>query len=454
MQNVEQKIIEIISGNFHNGIRDDFIDTNKILRIYSANYNGGNISRGLIANVIHANGIEDGGRFYFIPQSDGDNVKKFIDKILKKFSIVYYSIVHRKHADFFSRLRIFSCEVLKKILQEFDNAHFYFDEFCSVDRRARLDREISKIFAERKTALSPKDLQRMLPYVPEKRIFAVLSDEKKYLLTSAGTYISLSEIQFDLKEIEAARQKIFASIEANGFATPEDYSLSANLLLNSEPDEKNLRNIIYEKFFAADFTKRGKKLFKKNKTSTVTVLQKFIAEKNELSYENLFSFAENLGITSRTVLGTAYEKMIRAEKNLFVKDALINFDIDGVDEALESFVQGKIIPLRAVTSFTGFPSVAGYSWNLFLLESFLRKYSRQYIYATSAVNSSNNGAIHPKSLKFKDYFDVQAAAVVQENIPPEKSAVEKFLIEQGYKTKSNDRVTERVLVRAQEILNS
>ena len=145
--------------------------------------------------------------------------------------------------------------------------------------------------------------------------------------------------------------------------------------------------------------------------------------------------------------------MIRAEKNLFVKDALINFDIAAVDEALTSFVRGKIIPLRAVTSFTGFPSVEGCSWNLFLLESFLRKFSRRYVYASHAVNNSNLGAIHPKSLKFENYLDVQAAAVVQEKIPLEKSAVENFLIGQGFRARRIKNVTEQIIVRAQEILS-
>ena len=100
-------------------------------------------------------------------------------------------------------------------------------------------------------------------------------------------------------------------------------------------------------------------------------------------------------------ISAANEKKIRVEKNFFVKDALINFDVPGIDAALNSFVQGKVIPLRAVTSFTGFPPVEGYSWNLFLLESFLRRFSKKYSFmaAGANVNNSNIGAIFPKSWK-------------------------------------------------------
>lgn len=55
------------------------------------------------------------------------------------------------------------------------------------------------------------------------------------------------------------------------------------------------------------------------------------------------------------------EMMIRIEKIFFVKNALINFDVAVIEAALNSLAQDKIISLRNVTSFTGFPPVEGYS---------------------------------------------------------------------------------------------
>ena len=383
MQDTVKRIIEIITANFSNGIRDDFIDTNKVLRIYSANYANENISRDLIVKAIHENGIEDSGRFYFVSDSDSQNTLRLIDEILGAYPIAYYSAVHKKHANFFSRLHIFSSDVLKKFLQEINDGNFYFDEFCSVCRSTRLDYEVAKIFIATKNFLSLDDLQERLPYVPSEKISVVLSNTKKYLPASKGKHFPVSKIQFDSDEIQTAKQQIISIIDKKGYATPEDYNLSSNLALNPELNEKDLRNVIYERFFATDFTRRGKKFFKKGdtvkargSTSAVNRLREFIAEQEELSDEKLFAFAENVGIAQHVALYVTHEKMVRVEKNLFVKDSLINFDVTGVDEALTSFVQGKIISLRSVTSFTGFPSVEGYSWNLFLLESFLRKYSR------------------------------------------------------------------------------
>lgn len=459
MENTD-RLIEIIRNNFRNGIRDDFIDLNKVLRIYSASCAGENISISFIANIVRAKGMEHDGRFYFLSADDTEHVLLIFDELLKKYPIVYYAAVREKHADFFARLHIYSPEVLRKILREMDTAHFYCDEFCSASKMTRLDYEVSKIFMATEKSLSLEDLQGKLPYVPTEKISAVLSDRKKFLSTTAGKYIPVSKIQFDFDEIEAARQQIINKIDANDCAAPEDYDLSSNFALNPELAEKDLRNVLYEKFFAYNFTRRGKKFFrqggtaeKKQRGDLTQTLRNFIAEHDELSVEKLFDFAKKSNTAPHFVLSAAHEKMIHVEKNLFVKDALINFDVAGVDEALTPFVQGKIISLRAVTSFTGFPPVEGYSWNLFLLESFLRKYSHRYTYDTPAANNSTTGAIYPKSMKFEGYLDVQASAVVQENVPLEKTAVEEFLIGQGYRKTRIDKVTERVIARAQEIID-
>lgn len=459
MQNVARRIVDIITANFPNGIRDDFIDTNKVLRIYSSSYTAEKISRELIADAIHTNGIENGGRFYFIEENVSEIIFLIVAELLERYSIVYYSAAYEKHAEFFARVHIFSPEVLKKILRKTCTEYFCFDEFCSASRMTRLDYEVSKIFMAAEKSLSLEDLQTKLPYVPQEKILAVLNEAKRYLRTNAGKYFSVSKIKFDAEEIHAVKRQIFSYIDANGFAAPEDYDLSTNFALNPELPEKDLRNVIYEKFFSADFTKRGKKLFKKGTVVSEKILPPtkrlriFISEQEEVPADKLFAFAENLKLAQHAALSLAHKTMIRVAKNLFVKDSLMSFDVAAVDEALTPFVQGKIISLRSVTSFTGFPPVAGWSWNLFLLESFLRKYSEKYTYDTPAANSSNAGAIYPKSMKFKGYLDVQVAVVVQEKIPLEKSAVEDFLVEQGFRVTRIKKVTERIIAGVQEILS-
>ena len=454
----EEKIGAVVRKNFPNGIRDDFIDTNKVLKIFRASY-AEEISRKEIVEVIRAHGLADGGRFYFVSDEDAQHIALLVDEILAENSIVFYSAIHARHADFFMRLHIFSPEVLRKILRE-SGEKFYFEEFCAANRLARLDYEVAKIFMAGGAALSLDDVKKFFPYVPTEKLLATLNT-KRYLVTTAGKFFPVSKIDFDREEIFSARQKIFTAIERNGSASPDDYDLSSNFALNPELAEKDLLNVIREKFFGEDFTLRGKKFFKKgavirrNSDGAAANIRKFLADKIEVSVKELFAFSKKFDPAPSTALGIAHQTMIRVDKNFFVLDGLIRFDVAGVDEALSSFVRGKIIPLRAVTSFTGFPSVTGYSWNLFMLESFLRKYSRRFSYASpsNVANNSNIGAIHPKSLKFEDYLELQAAVVVQEKIPLEKFSVEDFLIGQGFRKMRIDKVTQEIILTAQEIIN-
>ena len=69
------------------------------------------------------------------------------------------------------------------------------------------------------------------------------------------------------------------------------------------------------------------------------------------------------------------------------------------------------------------------------------------------ANNLNIGAIYPKSMKFEDYIEVQAAVVVQEKVPLEKSPVGEFLVRRGFRARRVDKVTERVILRAHEMID-
>ena len=94
MQNSVKKVITIIKENFPNGIRNDFIDSNKVLRVYLNNYPNENISRDFIIDVICLNGIKVGTRFYFVSENDIERIILVFDAILEKYSIVYYSTAY------------------------------------------------------------------------------------------------------------------------------------------------------------------------------------------------------------------------------------------------------------------------------------------------------------------------------------------------------------------------
>ena len=347
-------------------------------------------------------------------------------------------------------MKIPSPEVLKKILQTNDLRHHYLENFCLANRMINTEYKVANLFEASNKSLSLEDLQKKLPFVPQEKILTALSDRKKYLETTNGNYLAIAKIQFDEDEILKAKKKIFFHINKKGYADPKDYNLTSNFAINSEVNPKDLLNIIHEKFFSDSFIKRGKKFFerktiqpKSTQKSSEDKLTKILIDRDEIDLATLLSAGD---IT--TVLSRALKIMIRVSEKIFVKSTRIKFDIKEIDEALTPFVQEKITPLQAITSFNGFPPIKGYSWNLFLLESFLRRYSRKYRFMTRCAGNSKSRSNLSASMKFKDYLDVQSAAVVNANIPLEKNTIKKFLIEKGYGATHFENINEQIISRA------
>ena len=91
-----------------------------------------------------------------------------------------------------------------------------------------------------------------------------------------------------------------------------------------------------------------------------------------------------------------------------------------------------MIPITAITSFHSFPEVEGHSWNLYLVESFLRRFSLEYRIMGGPAQISYVGGIFPRSTSFAQYEDLLAAAVVQDAVPLNIEAIGQYLTGKKY----------------------
>lgn len=151
-----------------------------------------------------------------------------------------------------------------------------------------------------------------------------------------------------------------------------------------------------------------------------------------LSFRDLCDFERELTDSVYAGVEVANDVMIRIDYDTFVSNKAISFDIDATDRAISLFATNDVVAIKDVTSFTSFPYVQGAPWNLFLLESFLRHFSRKFTYQSLKANSSNAGAIVRKNANFPDYIAVLAHAVVQNGVPIDKDSVGNFLSAKGY----------------------
>jgi hypothetical protein len=164
-------------------------------------------------------------------------------------------------------------------------------------------------------------------------------------------------------------------------------------------------------------------------------LEQYCREALTVSFEDINSLEATLDPEGRThslCLIAGHNVMVRVSEDSFVAESAVDFDVDKTDDAIALYCHGNFIPLKGITDFSLFP-YAGYSWNLFLLESYVRKFSRVFRYDVRAVNSSNIGAVVRKSFQYNDYDDIIAHALAESLVDlKDKTEVGNYLFENGY----------------------
>lgn len=458
---VSSTLTEIIEQKFPNGIRpNSIIDTNK-LHNYFFDIMGKGIHDDIpdIPSALEAVGIKHGDKVFVVSESDRLKLEELFTRLLSNNNrMFFYDELYGVHADFFEGLHIFSSELLRTILSEVFPSVIYFKKYCQTDRSISVESEILRCF-ESLVALSYDQLKDKLPYIPLPKIRQVLAQSGKFVWVKKSVYTHLQGIVFDTQECEDICKNITKAIDVHGFASLATENMLVSAELNPELSETAIRNGFYQVYLAKDYEKRGNIVSEKGTVlNAVAVFQDFCRSHERLSLKELIAYEkEIIGSVHNQSLYAAYDNMVRVDYDTFVADSVIQFDVEKTDIALSRFVAGEVIPLGSVTSFTSFPFIDGYSWNLFLLESYCRRFSRKYHFQCLSVSSSNVGAIYKKSVGFTNYATVVAAAVGIAQIKLDEQIVGDFLSESGFIARRTSFVAEVVelarLLKDKEIID-
>ena len=287
---------------------------------------------------------------------------------------------------------------------------------------------------ETAVCLSYEQLKARLPYVPIDKIKQVLAQNRDFIWVNTGIYTHTSKLEIDKVEQRAIEQRIEGKIAEQGYVSLANIAVSNNLERNPELSETAVKNGLFQICLADRYEKRGNIITPKGSVlNSVAVFKDYCLSHDRLTLDKLLGFEKEISCNGyNQSLFVAYDTMVRVDKDTFVSEGEIEFDIELTDNALARFVKTDTIPLRAVKSFTLFPYVDGYPWNLFLLESYCRRFSNLFKFQCLSVNSKNVGAIVRKSAGFTDYPAVLAYAVANSDVRLREKEVGDFLFESGY----------------------
>lgn len=433
---VQATLLEILDKRFPNGIRlNSVIDMNK-LKNYYAEVTGKYISEDVadILSALKTVGIKHGDKVYTVSASGKQTlIELFNHLLLEDNNLFYYDEFYDAHADFLHEMHIFSTDLLRTILAEAYPFLWYHKHYCQTNRNATVESEILRCY-ETAVILSYDQLKDRLTYVPISSIKHELAYNSAFIWVKTGVYTHVCKIEFDKVECCDACSRIEEEVTAHGFASLASINVLSSVELNPNLSETAIKNGLFQMHLAERFEKRGNIITKKGVVlNSVAVFENFCRSHDSLTLNELLDYEKEInGSVHSQSLFIAYDNMIRTNRNTFVTDSEVQFDVDATDDALARFILGDVIPLRAVTSFMSFPYIAGYPWNLFMLESYCRRFSKRFGFQCLSVSSRNVGAIFKKAVKFVDYAGVLAVAVAVEPIELTPEAVGDFLFESGY----------------------
>lgn len=433
-ENRRDKIMTIITEKFKSGFRmSSSIDFERFKNYYTDKFGEEyRYSADTLEHLLCSEAVIFDDRAYFYNDEIVRTVRIYLEKLGSP--CIYIDYIFKKYSRELYNFNIFSTEMLKAFIEKnYYDISVKYDYILITDNMQPADL-IRRAFNERET-WSFDDLQEKLPYLKTDTIKQTLNGVE-YFRIDRGTYTHIDNIDLPNNEGEIILSFVNNRLQKKNYITANELDLSKFESLNPHCPFTAIRDAVFHKFLSDSYDKRGQVITKKgNKLCVLDILEQYCREAETVSFDELNAFEttfDQKGRTHSQCLVAGHNTMIRVSSELFVAYNKVDFDVEKTDDAIALYCYDNFIPLRRVTDFSLFP-YAGYQWNLFLLESYVRKFSRVFKFDVRAVNSSNIGIIVKKSFKYNDYNDILTIALANSPVKlNDKKAVGNYLFDKGY----------------------
>ena len=438
-QNEMNRIRETLKlSRFEYGFKDDGVEIYRFRASYEE-INGMDcpLDDDILIDSIRKMGFEFDGKIYLIAD---DSMKIIVDQINdyknQGINIVYYeSLYDLKSYEYFDA-KIVSADMLKSVVKYLMPQFRYKSNYFALSSEHQTELELVRNDIIRvwggNILQTFDELSLKLPLIPMDKIKSTLAQQTAFVWNSTETYMQAKWFEADEEEIVRLVDYIDKQCEENGGVSLDEIPFDRLIETNPEISETALYTC-FCKLVENRFDRNARMLTRKGASKdTYTAVIEFCRKQDKCTYDRLEYIAKQVAGTIKRpdIIEAANAVMVRVDKNDFVADRFIRFDTDRIDTALDYIVTNDFIGMREITTFSMFP-FCGYGWNLYLLESYCRRFSKKYKYETRRANSSNSGAIVIKSCLL-NYHDIMTQAVARSGRELQQNEVFDFLTEAGY----------------------
>lgn len=449
-----ERILSIVSETFPHGIRPlSIIDINKLRRVYQAKFDEELSAEVDLVSLLTSIGLKGGEKVYFLSEDQKQSLRSLITGIVEDgHRVIYYSELLSLHGELFESCHIYESLLMRTVLKSILPAYFYKAEWMRADRGATEIEEITRAFGE-DIVLTYQQLKCRCPYLTLDAIKWALSRSERFVWSSPETYAQVDLIELDQAEVDDIVHRILPLIQEVGYFSLAQLPIEESCGMNPQVSFSAVRDCIYNRYMAGRFSRNGL-IVKRPEIhlTTYQLMEIWLKGLEQVTLAEVEEYEREL-TGHHAVLGIAAagNTMVRIDHDHYVSDASIQFDVEAVDRAITLFAENRIIPISAITSFTSFPEVPGYSWNLYLVESFLRRFSKRFTIDGGPAQMSYVGGICSADRSFENYEDRLAHAVIQDGTVLTEDAIGRYLTERKFILRRSETVR-KTLERAR-ILN-
>ena len=438
-----EKVKKILSIHYAYGFRIDSIELKRFRRFFSNEFRENNSCPDdeLVEHISRCGRLFDGKVFIVTSQTK----KKIRNTIEKHFAngakTIFYAEFYSKNEKWLFDSSVISSEMLMEMLPEmFPDLFFkknYFGCICYGKTSTVVKSEILRVWGD-DTLMTYEQLTSRLPYIPLETIKETLSKNTDFIWNSENTYSLVEKIVLTDEEQNAIREAARMACNMSGYVTATDLPLEEVEERNNELSKAAICDAVFRICLSDGFDKNGRIIFHKGGESNIQmVLKALYRTLDNCSLDDLKKLEMELTgepqPQSLYHLEAAVAVMIRVDKDTFVSEKHVDFSVDVIDEVIAEFVSGEYLPLKAFTTFAAFPHCKQV-WNLFLLESYCRRFSKQFHFETLNANSRNVGTIVRKSHRalYKSYTEIMVDAVAKSDVALETDLLDEFLLSSGF----------------------
>lgn len=376
------------------------------------------------------------GKGYLLSEECCHKILNEIDELKENgIQLVYYRDLYEKSEEWFLKQGIFSDEMLKSFLQKYatdlvcKKAYFSWSQGTENEL---LKKYILYVWGDN-VLHEYSELKQCMEYVPLDKIKCALANNSCFVWNSAETYTCEDKFIISVREEKLIIEFVEKELEKSDLISFDDIPLETVFSENYELSETAIFTLVFNKLLSSNYVKINRVVSKKgNESNAFESISSFCKSKREILVEELFEEWEKRTGTHRQAepLDIAYSLMVRVDAERFVSDEQVDFIEADIDEVLETLVQGQIIGMKEITSFALFPN-CNFAWNLYLLESFCRRFSKTFKYMAVTTNSRNAGAIVRKESN-SDYHTLLANVLAVKCVELSNETVIDYLFDNGY----------------------